>query len=67
MKKIFLFLLLLHLQPAFAQTDSFYLLKPDRVFDGTDMHTGWVVLVQGTTIVEAGAMNFKLPARTRVN
>ena len=30
------------------------------------MHTGWVVLVQGTTIVEAGAMNFKLPARTRV-
>jgi len=26
-----------------SQTDSFYLLKPDRVFDGETMHTGWVV------------------------
>ena len=49
-----------------AQTDSFYLLKPDRVFDGETMHNGWVVLVNGNKIEEAGSMTFKLPANTRV-
>jgi imidazolonepropionase-like amidohydrolase len=49
-----------------AQNDSFYLIKPDRVFDGTEMHTGWVVLVKGKTIEAAGPMNFKLPAQTRI-
>ena len=49
-----------------AQRDSFYLLKPDRVFDGEKMNTGWVVLVKGNKIEAAGAMNFKLPAQTRV-
>lgn len=49
-----------------AQTDSFYLLKPDRVFDGEMMHTGWVVLVKGNKIEAAGGMTFKLPANTRV-
>lgn len=49
-----------------AQNDSFYLLKPDRVFDGEAMHTGWVVLVKGNKIEAAEAMNFKLPANTRV-
>src|SRR3954454_21490293 len=49
-----------------AQTDSFYLLKPDRVFDGETMHSGWVVLVKGNRIEEAGAMSFKLPANTSV-
>jgi imidazolonepropionase-like amidohydrolase len=51
---------------AHAQTDSFYLLKPDRVFDGEKMHTGWVVLVKGNKIEAAGGMTFKLPANTRV-
>ncbi|HTM91659.1 MAG TPA: hypothetical protein VL095_04530, partial [Flavisolibacter sp.] len=51
---------------AFAQTDSFYLLKPDRVFDGEAMHTGWIVLVHNNKIEAAGDMNFKLPANTRV-
>lgn len=51
---------------ASSQTDSFYLLKPDRVFDGEVMHTGWVVLVKGNKIEEAGAMTFKLPASTRI-
>jgi len=51
---------------ASAQTDSFYLLKPDRVFDGESMHTGWVVLVHNNKIEQAGNMNFKLPANTRV-
>ena len=49
-----------------AQNDSFYLLKPDRVFDGETMHTDWIVLVHGNKIENAGAMNFKLPANTRV-
>src|SRR3982751_5602976 len=49
-----------------AQTDSFYLFKPDRVFDGENMHTGWVVLVHGNKIEQAGVMTFKLPANTRV-
>ena len=51
---------------AHAQTDSFYLLKPDRVFDGEAMHTDWIVLVKGKTIEAAGSMNFKLPANTRI-
>jgi imidazolonepropionase-like amidohydrolase len=49
-----------------AQNDSFYLLKPDRVFDGESMHTDWIVLVKGKQIEAAGPMNFKLPATTRV-
>jgi imidazolonepropionase-like amidohydrolase len=51
---------------AFAQQDSFYLLKPDRVFDGETMHNNWVVLVKGNKIEEAGAMAFKLPSNTRI-
>jgi imidazolonepropionase-like amidohydrolase len=49
-----------------AQTDSFYLLKPDRVFDGEAMHKDWVVLVHGNKIEAVGAMSFKLPSNTRV-
>ncbi len=30
------------------------LLKPDRVFDGVEMHTNWVVVVDGNTITYAG-------------
>lgn len=51
---------------SFAQGDSFYLLKPDRVFDGESMHNGWVVLVHNNKIEQAGEMNFKLSANTRV-
>ena len=66
MNRIFLFPLLLISALAVAQTDSFYLLKPDRVFDGEAMHNDWVVLVKGNKIEAAGNMNFKLPANTRV-
>ncbi|RYY95636.1 MAG: amidohydrolase family protein, partial [Chitinophagaceae bacterium] len=66
MKSPLLFLLLLLAGACPAQSDSFYLLKPARVFDGEAMHTDWIVLVQGDRIVEAGAMRFKLPASTRV-
>jgi imidazolonepropionase-like amidohydrolase len=65
--KNFLLLIFLYLATtSFAQTNSFYLLKPDRVFDGEAMHTDWVVLVQSNKIEAAGSMNFKLPANTRV-
>ncbi len=41
----------------FAQqnnTDNYTLLKPDRVFDGQEMHAGWWVLVKGNHIEAAG-------------
>ena len=33
--------------------DTYTLLKPDRVFDGQEMHTGWWVLVKGDHIAAA--------------
>lgn len=33
------------------------LLKPDRVFDGTEMHTDWVVLVEGNKITGVGPLS----------
>jgi len=51
----------------FAQVkDQYILLKPDRVFDGDSMHTGWVVLIKNNLIEAAGPMQFKLPAGTIV-
>ncbi|HEY4325662.1 MAG TPA: amidohydrolase family protein [Mucilaginibacter sp.] len=41
----------------FAQqktVDNYILLKPDRVFDGQEMHTGWLVLVKDNHIEAAG-------------
>ena len=51
----------------FAQTtDKYILLKPDRVFDGEQMHTGWVVLIKNNRIEQAGTMTFKLPGGTEI-
>lgn len=36
-----------------AQTQSYYL-QPDRVFDGNVIHDGWVVVVTGNRITDAG-------------
>jgi imidazolonepropionase-like amidohydrolase len=66
MKTAWFFLHIFLTTASFAQTDSFYLLKPDRVFDGEAMHNDWIVLVHGNKIEAAGSMNFKLPANTRV-
>lgn len=66
MKRIFSFIFFISPFLAFAQNDSFYLLKPDRVFDGESMHNNWVVLVHNNKIEQAGEMRFKLPANTRV-
>lgn len=59
---IFLFLLHVHAQ----HKDSFILLKPERVFDGEQMHKGWIVLVKNNMIVQAGAMPLTLPVGTRI-
>ena len=48
------------------QPDKYILLKPDRVFDGETMQSGWVVLVKNNKIEQAGAMMFKLPAGTEI-
>lgn len=45
---------------------KYILLKPDRVFDGEQMQTGWIVLVKNDSIAAAGGMTFKLPAGTQV-
>lgn len=60
--RIWTLLLLFFLTQSYAQT----LLKPDRVFDGTDIHENWVVLVEGTTITFTGALSgLKKPKGTQ--
>ncbi len=54
----------------FAQTpptESYTLLKPDRVFDGEKVHTGWWVLVKGKHIEAVGEpASIKVPDGTKV-
>jgi imidazolonepropionase-like amidohydrolase len=45
--------------------DSIYLLQPDRVFDGEQLHEGWQVLVKNGFIESAG-VRLKAPANARV-
>jgi len=55
---LLLLLVLLPLQCLLAQANSsepYYVLKPARVFDGSQMHEGWQVLVHGNKIEAAGA------------
>ena len=50
-----------------GQPPASVLLKPDRVFDGTEMHEGWVVLVEGNQIAAAGpAASVKPTKQTQV-
>ncbi|MBB4635234.1 metal-dependent hydrolase family protein [Longimicrobium terrae] len=42
------------------------LLRPDRVFDGTDLHEGWAVLVRDSLIVAAGPASSIAAAGVRV-
>ncbi|MFI5128774.1 MAG: amidohydrolase family protein [Chitinophagales bacterium] len=68
MKKLFLFVIssaILQLCRA-QHADKYILLRPDRVFDGEQMQTGWIVLVKNDSIVAAGTMSFKLPAGSQV-
>ena len=42
------------------------LLKPDRVFDGTDVHENWVILVEGNSISYVGEVaDLKQPKNTQ--
>lgn len=47
-------LFLLIAATCYSQTQSSWVFQPDRVFDGTDMHEGWVVVVVGNLITAAG-------------
>ncbi len=53
-KFIYLFVFLISTLQINAQSIQATLLKPDRVFDGQQMHTGWWVLVEGKNITAAG-------------
>lgn len=70
MKKLKLTLLLIFASVClvFAQTTETYtLFKPDRVFDGDQMHSGWVVLVKGNRIEAVGEPdNVKAPASSKI-
>lgn len=60
---IFFACLSLHAQ----DTNTAYLLKPDRVFDGQQMHNGWWVLIKGNLIEATGEPNsLKAPAGAKV-
>ena len=53
-----IFLLLLISQLSFSQVnDNSILLKPDRVFDGEQMHEGWSVLIKNNLIEKVGVIN----------
>jgi imidazolonepropionase-like amidohydrolase len=59
MKKsyLLLFIILLACTRLFAQqqrSDTSFLLKPDRIFDGQQIHAGWWVLVKGNHIEAVG-------------
>ena len=50
---IFIFLFVTLFKAAYAQSNT-YILRPAQVFDGAAMHSNWVVVVRGKTIVAAG-------------
>jgi imidazolonepropionase-like amidohydrolase len=55
LRPVYIFLLSFCCIAGFAQKkDSVYLLKPERVFDGEQMHEGWQVLVKNNKITAAG-------------
>jgi imidazolonepropionase-like amidohydrolase len=71
MKKILTIIVLIILcLPLFAQTninETYVLLKPDRVFDGVQIHAGWWVLVKDDHIEAVGEpAAIKAPSNTRV-
>jgi imidazolonepropionase-like amidohydrolase len=63
--KSFLVLFLLLTGTCSAQTDKYFLLKADHVFDGENMHSGWSVLVKNNKIEEVGTIQ-NYPANTQV-
>lgn len=43
-----------------------YVLKPDQVFDGVELQSGWEVIVEGNKIVYAGTPNSKLSGNKEI-
>ncbi len=52
---------------ASTQTPVYILLKPDRVFDGENMHTGWSVLIHNNKIEEVGLITIIPQNTTTIN
>ena len=50
--------------PFVARAEDTILLVPERVFDGSTLHSGWQVLVTGDRIISAGA-NVQSPVNAR--
>ena len=42
-----------------SKNDTAYLLTPDHVFDGEQMHDGWQVLIKNNKIEAAGKIDLK--------
>ena len=61
----FTFFLLTIFLSTFAQQKTI-LLKPDRVFDGVEMHNNWVVIVKGKSILYAGPQNNATPTDSSI-
>ncbi len=61
----FTFFLLTIFVTTFAQQKNI-LLKPDRVFDGVEMHSNWVVIVKGQSILYAGPQNNAKPTDSSI-
>src|SRR4051812_3757380 len=64
---LLLFFCAIAFQTSFCQSknDTSYLLIPDRVFDGEQMHQGWKVVIKNNTIISAGlAPDVALPSKT---
>jgi imidazolonepropionase-like amidohydrolase len=72
MRKAFLLLMIccvfkLNTSAQRPSSNNYTLFKPDRVFDGKEMHTNWWVLVNGRRIVWVGeAANAKPPASAKI-
>ncbi|MBC5772685.1 amidohydrolase family protein [Pontibacter sp. KCTC 32443] len=65
-RSLILFFCVLFAEISQAQhTSTYYLLKPDRVFDGEKMHDNWQVLVKGDTIAAIGVIT-RAPANTKI-
>ncbi|MGD8329837.1 MAG: amidohydrolase family protein [Acidobacteriota bacterium] len=55
------------ISPSFALPQDTVVLRPQRVWDGSAMHEGWIVVVQGSRISAAGApTEVSPPAGARV-
>ncbi|HEX8677301.1 MAG TPA: amidohydrolase family protein, partial [Segetibacter sp.] len=63
--KASLWLCMLISNTIFAQSDKYFLLKADHVFDGENMHNNWKILVKNNLIEDMGAVE-KLPTNTEV-